>query len=343
MNYLPDISENVDIKCLNSFNLDAKTAYFTTISTIEQLQALLANSEMRSVSRLVLGEGSNILFTKDYPGIIIKNAINGIHLLNEDENHLWLRAGAGENWHELVLYCIKHGYCGLENLSLIPGTVGAAPIQNIGAYGVEVADYLVELDAMRLEDGSIHTFSNQDCQFGYRNSIFKTKYKNQFFILSVVFKLEKKPIFKLDYGNLKETLQAMQPTDINIKAVSDAVIQIRQSKLPDPKSLGNAGSFFKNPVITHEQFSNLQKQHPQLPHFISDDNQSVKVNAAWLIEQCGWKGKRFGNIGVYEKQALILVNHGNGSGAELLDLANKIQQSVKNQFGIELEPEVNLI
>jgi UDP-N-acetylmuramate dehydrogenase len=337
------IQQDVMIKHLNTFGIEAKADYFAVIKDTQELIELLSIQNIHKIPKLILGEGSNILFTKNYAGLVIKNAIKGIQQLEEDKDHYWIQAGAGENWHEFVMHCIQRGYGGLENFSLIPGSVGAAPIQNIGAYGVELSENLFQLEALNLQDGSVRTFTNTECQFGYRDSVFKKLYKDQYAILNVVFRLNKNPKLHIDYGNLKETLQSMNVGQLNIKAISDAVIHIRQNKLPDPKKLGNAGSFFKNPIIPYTQFIELQNKYPQIPYYLTEKKDSIKLSGAWLIEQCGWKGKRFDDVGVYEKQALILVNYGNGSGVEILELANKIQSSVKNKFGIFLEPEVNLI
>lgn len=337
------IQENINLKHFNTFGIAAKSRYFATINNIEQFKLLLSQKNFLMMQKLILGDGSNILFTKDYDGIIIKNNIKGIHHISEDAHHIIIKVGAGENWHDFVMYCVQHNYAGIENLSLIPGTVGAAPIQNIGAYGVELRDIFLELEALNLNDGSIRTFNNDECQFGYRDSIFKNAYKNHYAILTVSLKLNKQPTFHIDYGNIQETLLSMQIKELSIKSISDAVIQIRQSKLPDPKQLGNAGSFFKNPLISEDHFLKLKKLFPHIPHFATEDAHSVKIPAGWLIEQCGWKGKRFGDIGIYEKQALILVNYGDGRGDAIHELAQKIQHSVKNEFGIELTTEVNLI
>jgi len=337
------VQRNMNLKRLNTFGIDAKTSYFAVIHHTQDLVSLLFQDIFHEMPKLVLGEGSNILFTQHYDGLIIKNAIKGIQSVAEDEHHIWLKIGAGENWHDLVTHCVRQGYGGIENLSLIPGTVGAAPIQNIGAYGVELRDVFSELEAFNLKDHTIRTFHKEDCQFGYRESIFKNIYKNQFIILSVTLRLDKKPKFHIEYSHIQETLQSMQIKNLSIQAISDAVIQIRRSKLPDPKELGNAGSFFKNPLIPYTHFSKLQKTFPAIPFFPTEDVSSIKIPAAWLIEQCGWKGKRFGDIGVYEKQALILVNYNAGNGAEILELARNIQQSVQDKFNVQLIPEVNLI
>lgn len=337
------IQENINLKSLNTFGIDAKTRYFASIQNINELKELLSHSLYKNSHKLILGGGSNILFTSDFPGLVIKNDIKKIQILSEDDMYIWIEVGAGENWHEFVTYCVANGYAGIENLSLIPGTVGAAPIQNIGAYGVELCDVFSELKAFDLKSGNVITFLKEECGFGYRDSVFKNNYKNKFMILSVTLRLNKVPIFHTQYGNIQETLEKMQIEQLNIKAISDAVIKIRRSKLPDPKELGNAGSFFKNPIISMLHFVELKKKFPNIPSFPISEEQKVKIPAGWLIEQCGWKGKRFGDIGVYDKQALIMVNFGNGSGADIQHLAHKIQLSVKKQFEIELSPEVNLI
>lgn len=336
------IKQNTSLKLLNTFGIEAQAQYFAFVHTPQQLIELISNNKLRGLPKLILGDGSNVLFTKNYQGLVIKNAIKGISLLKEDDQYAWVEVGAGENWHDFVMYCVNKGYGGLENLSLIPGTVGAAPIQNIGAYGVELKDCFFQLEAVSLRDGSIHIFTHQQCQFGYRDSIFKNSHKQQFAITSVVFQLNKQPKFYTDYHSLKEALERLSPSSLNIRMISDAVIHIRQSKLPDPKKIGNAGSFFKNPIISHAQFTELQKKYTHLPHFIQNDH-SIKINAAWLIEQCGWKGKRIGHVGVYDKQSLVIVNYGTENSAEILDLASKIQASVDQEFGIRLEAEVQLI
>lgn len=334
------IQENFTLKNLNTFGVEAKARHFINVQKQEDLQQLLYLEDYRSVSKFILGEGSNTLFTRDYPGLVIKMAIKGIKIIDEDKIHIWIEAGGGENWHDFVMYCVNQDYAGIENLSLIPGTVGAAPIQNIGAYGVELSDVFFQLTAINIQTGSIHTFSNEACHFSYRDSIFKNALKDQYIILSVILRLNKVSNFNIHYGNLKDQLENMQMGELSIKTISDAVMCLRRSKLPDPKKIGNAGSFFKNPIISHNDFVKLQKTYPQIPHFLTDNENTIKISAAWLIEQCGWKGKRFGDIGVYEKQALILVNYAKGSAAEIQNLAEKIQQSVYQQFGIFLNPEV---
>lgn len=337
------IHHHTNLKPFNTFGIDAYANYFVEANSTESLKAILADQAFSQLKKFILGGGSNILFAGNFNGLVIKNNIKGIQKLSEDDKHVYLKVGAGENWHQLVLYCIEHHYAGIENLSLIPGTVGAAPIQNIGAYGVELCNVFVELEALHLKDQMLHVFKNADCQFGYRDSIFKNTYRDQYVILNVTLRLSKQPTFHLEYGSIKETLAKMQCETLSIKSVSDAVIHIRRSKLPDPNELGNAGSFFKNPIILFSQYEKLKQTHPTLPHFPTEQKDHIKISAAWLIEQLGWKGKRFGDIGVYDKQALILVNYGKGTGEEILNLAEKIQQSVKDKFDIVLTPEVNLI
>jgi|SRR5690606_21117122 UDP-N-acetylmuramate dehydrogenase len=337
-----NILENYALKPLNTFGLDVKASYFVAIHSVEELRTVLADPIYGQLPRLVLGGGSNLLFTKDFEGIIIKMDIRGIEKVKENDQHVWLKVGAGENWHQFVLYCIEHNYAGLENLSLIPGTVGAAPMQNIGAYGVEIKDVFEVLEAVKIEDGSVRTFTNEECQFGYRYSIFKQEAKDQYIIVSATFRLNKQPVFNTSYGAIQETLEKFQVKDLSIKAVSDAVIHIRQSKLPDPEKIGNAGSFFKNPSIEADLFAQLKEAYPTIPGYEQEDGW-VKVPAGWLIEQCGWKGKTVGNAGVHARQALVLVNRGNAQGEEIWQLAKAVQASVNEKFGIVLSPEVNIV
>lgn len=337
------VQEHVSLKSFNTFGVEADARYLATIRNVEQFTALLTHPLFLDFPNFILGGGSNILLTGNFDGLIIKNEIHGIHILSEDDEHISIEIGAGENWHTFVMYCIQQGYAGIENLSLIPGTMGAAPIQNIGAYGVELRDVFSELKALDLQTGNIQIFTQAECEFGYRDSVFKNRYKNRYAILSVTLRLNKKPVFHTQYGIIQETLEKMQVSELSIKAISDAVIAIRRSKLPDPKELGNAGSFFKNPIILLKHFLELQKQFPQIPHFSTDHPEKIKIAAGWLIEQCGWKGKRFGEIGVHDKQALVIVNFGNGKGADIQALAQKIQASVQNKFNIDIVPEVNLI
>lgn len=336
--------ENFSLKSLNSFGMDVSARYFAKFSNLEDLIQLKELSSNKSLEQtLILGGGSNILFTKNFDGAILKNEILGIRLIEETKEHFIVEAGAGEKWHEFVMHCIDNNYAGLENLSLIPGTVGASPIQNIGAYGVEIKDCFHSLDAYHFQDKSITQFKTKDCAFGYRESIFKKEFKNQFAILRVRFQLSKQPNLKTSYGIIEQELAKQHISSPSIKDISNAVINIRTSKLPDPKVIGNAGSFFKNPIITLSKFEQLKNQYPSIPGYTTDNTQFVKIAAAWLIDQCGWKGYRKADAGCHALQALVLVNHGNASGSEIWSLSNEIIHSIKDKFGIELEREVNIL
>lgn len=335
------LQHQISLKPYNTFGLDVKTALFCEVHSLNDLkQCLLENPHDEF---MFLGGGSNVLFCKDYDGLIIRNAIKGMHVEREDDQHVWLKAFSGEVWHDLVLHCVDKAWGGIENLSLIPGTVGAAPMQNIGAYGVELEKVFVELEALDLTTLETKIFNKEQCAFGYRESVFKRALKGQYFIYSVTLKLEKHPVINVEYGDIRQTLleNGIEPTQASIKDVSNAVIAIRSSKLPNPAELGNSGSFFKNPVISVDQFESLKLMYPEIKGFPQDNG--VKVPAAWLIEQCGWKGKRVGETGSHAKQALVLVNYGNAKGEEIYLLAMDIIQSVQEKFGVQLEPEVNLI
>jgi UDP-N-acetylmuramate dehydrogenase len=335
------VQENFQLKKYNTFGIDVLAKYFSRFTSKEELELLLDDS--KSIAHvMILGGGSNMLFTKNFEGLLLKNDIPGIALVNEDEDHVYVQAGAGVNWHSFVMYCVDHNYGGVENLSLIPGNVGASPMQNIGAYGAEIADVFYMLEAFHVEKKVQQTFTMADCEFGYRDSIFKRKYKGMFAILNVTFCLRKNPVFNISYGAIEEELKRIQVDKLSIKAISDAVINIRTSKLPDPALVGNAGSFFKNPEINKLEFHNLKRIEPGVPFYkINDD--TFKIPAGWLIEQCGWRGYRKGDAGCYEKQALVLVNYGNAKGEEILDLSEEIKASVLKKFGIVLQTEVNII
>jgi UDP-N-acetylmuramate dehydrogenase len=335
------ILQDVSLQPHNTFGLDVRAKHWITITTAAQLQTLLRNPDYQSLPKLVLGGGSNVLFTQDFRGLLIKMAIPGIDVVEEDKAQVWVRVGAGVDWHELVMHCITRGYGGIENLSLIPGTVGAAPLQNIGAYGVEIKDVFASLEAVEVATGDRRTFGLADCHFGYRSSVFKHELKGQYIITSVTFLLQKHPVVNTSYGAITETLSRKGVTAPTIRDVSEAVIDIRRSKLPDPQQIGNAGSFFKNPVIPRTQYEALLADYPTLPGYPAED--AVKVPAGWLIEQCGWKGKRLGNVGVHNRQALVLVHFGGGKGESLVALAQDIKASVLQKFGITIEPEVNMI
>ena len=335
------IQKDVSLKEYNSFGLEVKAKRFTAFSDLEELKAGLALMKSEE-SLLVLGGGSNILFTQDFDGLVLKNELKGIELLQEDQDQLLVKVMAGEVWHDFVLYCIQKDWPGVENLSLIPGTVGAAPMQNIGAYGVEVKQVFHSLEALEIATGKVVSFDKEQCEFGYRESIFKKAAKGKYIITSVTFQLNKKASLNTSYGAISDTLREMNVTQIDIKAISDAVIQIRQAKLPNPKEIGNAGSFFKNPSIERIDYEGLRAESPSIPGYKQPDDK-LKIPAAWLIEKAGWKGKTFGNIGVHKNQPLVLVNYGGGDGANIRDLAFEVKESVDKEFGIELTPEVNII
>jgi len=337
-----DVKQNISLRKFNTFGIDVNARYLAVIDHEKHLAKSVAEARRNSLPLLILGGGSNILFAQDYPGLILKNEILGKELLKEDHDHVWVRLGAGENWHEVVLWTIDNGWGGIENLSLIPGTVGAAPMQNIGAYGVEICTVFSKLEALHLETGTLRKFNTLDCQFGYRFSIFKGTLKDQFIITRVILKLSKNPSFNITYGAIAQTLNEMGVQELSINKISEAVIRIRQSKLPDPVNLGNAGSFFKNPVISKDLLYNLKTEYTNIPSYPAEGD-LMKVPAGWLIEQCNWKGYRKGDIGVHNKQALVLVNYGQGQGNELVELAQDIQHSVNAKFGIKLTPEVNII
>jgi UDP-N-acetylmuramate dehydrogenase len=336
------IEKNKSLQAYNTFGIDATAPFFCRVKTIDELQEVLQMEQFRQLPILILGGGSNILFTQNPEGLVLLNRIAGVHIEKEDDEHVWVKVGGGQNWHDFVLYTIAQGWAGLENLSLIPGTVGAAPMQNIGAYGVEIKDTFSQLEAIERETGKIRVFTDSECDFGYRSSIFKTHAKDKYVIASVTFRLHKKHTYNTSYGDIQKTLAELGQEELSLKAISDAVISIRQSKLPDPKKIGNAGSFFKNPVISSELFNRLQQQYPGMPHYPQNE-EWVKVPAGWLIEQSGWKGHRREQIGVHERQALVLVNYGGARGADLKQLAADIQASVEEKFGIQLETEVNFI
>ena len=334
------ILHNVSLKPYNTFGIDVKATHFVEITSLEELQELM-RQEVFSLPRLILGGGSNVLFTKDFEGLVVKLSIKGKTLVSETGEHIIVKAGAGEVWHELVLFAIENNWAGIENMSLIPGTVGAAPMQNIGAYGVEIKDVFESLEAIEIATGKVKQFGASACDFGYRWSVFKGTLKDKYIITSVTFKLDKQPTFKTEYGDIKNTLAEMEVKELSIKAISDAVIKIRQSKLPDPAKIGNAGSFFKNPEIPEKQFIELKQKFENIVGYPSTPGM-VKVPAGWLIDQAGWKGKTIGEIGVHKNQALVLVNYGGGKGNDIYALALEVKASVKEKYGVDIEPEVNV-
>ncbi|WP_370476906.1 UDP-N-acetylmuramate dehydrogenase [Tamlana flava] len=335
------IKQNISLKPYNTFGIDVIAKHFVSVDTIEALNEVI--SLQNYPNKLILGGGSNMLLTKNFDGLVIHINLKGIEVLSEDDNFVTVRAQAGENWHEFVLWCINNDFGGVENLSLIPGNVGTAPIQNIGAYGVELKDVFESCEAIPLESKTIKTFTKTDCNFGYRNSIFKQDAKGKFIITSVDFRLTKHSHKRhVNYGTIISELENQGIKNPTIKDISKAVIAIRESKLPNPKEIGNSGSFFKNPVISKSHFDSLLKNFSDIPSYPVSDNE-VKVPAGWLIEKAGFKGKRFGNYGVHKKQALVLVNYGEAKGSDILDLSKLIQKTVERLFGIAIEAEVNIL
>ena len=336
------ISSNTSLKQYNTFGIDASAKYFTSVQSIKNIRELFLSNEYKNNQRLILGGGSNLLITKNIDALVIKNDLKGIEIVKENTDAVFVKCAGGEVWHEFVMWCIDKNYAGLENLSLIPGCTGASPMQNIGAYGVEIKDTFYELEAIHTQTGELKTFSKAECEFGYRESVFKRKLKNQFIITSVTFQLSKKPSFHIEYGAIKQELDAMKVSDLNIKAISQAVINIRSSKLPNPKEIGNAGSFFKNPEVSRDVYQRLISEFRTLVAYPLD-NGNYKLAAGWLIEQSGLKGYRLGDAGVHKLQALVLVNYGQATGNEIYDLSTHVLQTVKSKFGVDLEREVNII
>lgn len=334
------ILQNISLKPFNSFGIDVSAEFYTTLTDEAQIPQLSADKNLPQQKR-ILGGGSNILLTKPVSGLLIHNRLKGISVMEENEEHVWLQVKAGEVWHDLVMYSINQNLGGLENLSLIPGCVGASPMQNIGAYGVEVKECIESVTAWHWDEQQFITLHNSDCTFGYRESIFKHELKDKTLITSVTFRLNKVHCINTEYGAIQQQLEAMGVSEPSIKSVSDAVIAIRSSKLPDPKQLGNAGSFFKNPTISLQEFRKLQEHYPGIPSY-AVGTEWMKVPAGWLIEQAGWKGYKEGEVGVHQKQALVLVNYGQAMGSDVWKLSEKILQSVKEKFGVTLEREVNI-
>jgi UDP-N-acetylmuramate dehydrogenase len=336
-----EVINNVSLKPYNTFGMHVNAHFFASAEYPHQLAEILKLPDYMPLPKLLLGDGSNILFTRDFEGLVLKINFGGIKHEFLGEHKVLITAGAGEKWDALVQYCVNQNWGGRENLSLIPGSVGAAPIQNIGAYGVEQKDVFDHLEALDLETFEMRRFRAGECKFGYRDSVFKHAFKNRFLITSVGFMLSTRPEFNLSYPALKQEIQK-SGAPLTLRLVADAVIRIRRSKLPDPVELGNAGSFFKNPVADAQFFESLKSKYPAIPSFKQADG-SMKIPAAWLIEQCGWKGRRFGDAGVHASQALVLVNYGKASGAQILDLASQIRESVQKRYQIQLEPEVNIL
>ena len=333
---------NINLVSYNTFGVTAFAKYFSRISTLEDLKEIIAQNKKLNEKLMILGGGSNVLFTQDPEMWVLKSELKGINKIDESEDFVWIEVFGGEDWHTFVMDTLSKGWYGLENLALIPGCVGASPIQNIGAYGVEVKDLISKVYAIDLKTGNELVFENEDCQFGYRNSIFKQELKGKLFIYKVVFKLKKSTVVNVSYRALKDELDKEDISDPNPMDIANAVIKVRRSKLPDPAEIGNSGSFFKNPEISAESFQPLKKKYRDIPNYPAPD-EKIKLAAGWLIEKAGWKGFREGDIGVHEKQALVLVNYGVGTGAEILDLSEKIILDVQTKFGITLVREVNIV
>lgn len=336
------VKANVDLKPYNTLNIAARARYFVSIKTVPQLKKILRHPKTDGLKIMVLGGGSNVLFADDFDGLVLHMEIEGREVIKETDQNVWLKIGAGENWHETVRYCVKKKWGGIENLSLIPGTVGAAPIQNIGAYGVELQDVFEWLEAIDIEGREVRRYEKEHCEFGYRDSIFKGELKGVVIVTNVVLKLSKNPELNTSYGAIRSEIEQRGIVNPTISDISDIVIDIRNSKLPNPETLGNAGSFFKNPVVSDDVYQQIKEEYPQAPGY-EMGNRQIKVPAGWLIEEAGWKGKVVGNTGTYKQQALVIVNHGGATGSEILTLAKHINKSVKEKFGIALVPEVNII
>jgi UDP-N-acetylmuramate dehydrogenase len=332
--------KNVSLKNYNTFGIEVSCKYYAEFSEVEELYAIIKSNIFKENSLLVLGGGSNILLTKNFDGLVLRNNIKGIELVKEEAEFVYVKGMAGEVWHNFVMYCVEKNWGGIENLSLIPGCVGAAPMQNIGAYGVEIKDTFHELEAIDIITCERRVFNNTECEFGYRESVFKNKYKGQFIIVSVTFKLSKKPLFNTAYGAIEQELKNTGVSKLTIKAISEAVIRIRKSKLPDPAKIGNAGSFFKNPLVSNQLYNQIKTNYPSVVAY--PNGSQIKLAAGWLIENCGWKGFRERDYGVHALQSLVLVNYSNATGKEIYNLSERILQSVKEKFGVILEREVNI-
>lgn len=335
------IEHNISLKPYNTFGIDVKAKSFGRFESLDELKSLLQNRD-KETPLFILGGGSNILLTKDLPFFVLKNEISGIEIIDETETAVVVKVGSGVEWHSFVRFTVEQGWGGIENMSLIPGSVGASPMQNIGAYGAEIKDTFVSLEALHIDSMELHTFNREQCQFGYRESVFKRALKDQYVIVSVSYKLSKNPIINTTYGAIQSEIEVMGVNEITVDTVSQAVMNIRRSKLPDPKVLGNAGSFFKNPVVPKAVFEQMAVNYPGAPHY-PQENGEEKLAAGWLIERAGWKGKRIGNCGVHEMQALVLVNYGGATGSEIYDLSSAIITDIHSKFGVTLEREVNIL
>jgi UDP-N-acetylmuramate dehydrogenase len=337
------VLEHVSMRPYNTFGIDVSARYFVEINHLQEYIQLLKEGKYAHVKHMFVGGGSNLLLTQNLDALVVKIQLDGIEVVDENDTHIWVNVGAGVIWHDFVQYTVDHHWAGIENLSLIPGTVGAAPMQNIGAYGVEIKDTFDHLDALHLGTLTVERFDGDACQFGYRESYFKHAGKGQYLIASVCFKLAKKPSPKTSYGAIQDVLAAKGIENPGIRDVADAVISIRQSKLPDPKDIGNSGSFFKNPTVSVSEANRLQASFPGIPHYAVAGSTDVKFPAGWFIEQAGWKGYRAGDAGVHKNQALVLVNYGQATGLQIKELSEQIKASVLAKFGVPLETEVNII
>ncbi len=336
------ILNKISLKPFNSFRVDAKADYFVSIHNTDDIFQLIETDVFKNNKFFILGGGSNVLFIEDFKGIIINIEIKGMHIIESTDDYLILEVGAGEDWNNFVRTCVNCNYYGIENLALIPGKVGAAPVQNIGAYGAEQKDCLVALKGVNLRTKEMIELKFEDCKFGYRSSIFKEELKDKFLITSVQYKLSRQKKFNFSYKELEIEINKFPVKDIDLLYVYDTICRLRTSKLPDGNNIGSAGSFFKNPVVDTEVFERIKKDYPTINGYPSGDGK-LKLSAGWLIEQCEWKGKRIGDAGIFEKHALVLVNYGNATGKEILSLANQIRESVLQKFGVELEEEVLII
>ena len=335
------IEHNISLKPYNTFGIDVKAKSFGRFGSLDELKDLLQNRDTET-PLFILGGGSNVLFTKDLPFFVLKNEISGIEIIDETETNVVVKVGSGVEWHSFVRFTVEQGWGGIENMSLIPGSVGASPMQNIGAYGAEIKDTFVSLEALHIDSLELHTFNREQCQFGYRESVFKRALKDQYVIVSVAYQLSKNPIINTTYGAIQSEIEVMGVSEITVDTVSQAVMNIRRSKLPDPKVLGNAGSFFKNPVVSKAVFEEMAINYPDAPHY-PQENGDEKLAAGWMIEKAGWKGKRIGNCGVHELQALVLVNYGGATGNEIFELSGLIIEDIRSKFGVTLEREVNIL
>ncbi len=336
------VQRNFPLKHHNSFGLDVRASAFVQVRSLEDLQAAVDLAMGSYPKFAVLGGGSNVLFTGDFDGLVIQMGLRGIRIVRQDEKSVWIEAAAGESWTEFVRLCVERNWWGLENLSLIPGTVGGAPVQNVGAYGAELKDVLYAVQGLDLASRTLRVLRREECEFGYRTSIFKEKLCQKFLVTSVFLQLSKERKLRIHYEGLARELESLMPERISVRDVAEAVCRLRRSKLPDPGEIGNAGSFFRNPEISEADFERLRSRHPGMPGFPADSGR-IRVPAGWLIEQCGWKGRRVGNAGVYEKHALVIVNLGGATGREILSLALEVRASVEDRFGIRLEPEVRIL